>query len=115
MGGGVSGYSAVPRFEAPEPPVSRINTSSPASPSAPRTPAFKGSGMKLGAKKSRQAELMDALGGEAAVASPEMSAPATPTASTNAEQASQKIAGRGSLPEVTPERHVMTLTQDLMH
>ena len=115
MGGGVSGYSAVPRFEAPEPPVSRINTSSPATPAAPRAPAFKGSGMKLGAKKSRQAELMDALGGEAAIASPEISAPATPIGSTNAEHASQKLAGRGSLPEVTPERYVMRLAQDIMH
>ncbi|KAF8333904.1 hypothetical protein F5887DRAFT_1063579 [Amanita rubescens] len=50
-------YSPVPRFEAPE-AVTRINTASPIS-STPRAPAFKGTGMKLGAKKTSQAELLD--------------------------------------------------------
>ena len=96
IGGGVTGYSPVARFEAPE-PVTRINTSSPVS-STPRTPAFKGSGMKLGVKKTR-AELLDALGGEPI---PEISAPPTPIAT--AEPALQKTVERGSLPEVTHER-----------
>ena len=100
MGGGVTGYSPVSRFEAPE-PVTRINTASPVS-SASRAPVFKGTGMKLGAKKTRQAELLDALGGEAVVPSPEISAPPTPVAT--AEPALQKTAERGSLPEVIPER-----------
>ncbi|KAF8348790.1 hypothetical protein F5887DRAFT_1059795 [Amanita rubescens] len=52
-----SPYSPVPRFEAPE-AVTRINTASPIS-STPRAPAFKGTGMKLGAKKTSQAELLD--------------------------------------------------------
>ncbi|KAF8722654.1 hypothetical protein AX14_009718 [Amanita brunnescens Koide BX004] len=99
MGGGVTGYSPVSRFEAPE-PVTRINTASPVS-SASRAPVFKGTGMKLGAKKTRQAELLDALGGEAVVPSPEISAPPTPVAT--AEPALQKTAERGSLPEVIPE------------
>ena len=54
----MSGYSPVPqnRFEAPEPTLAR--TSSPA-PSSLRAPAFKGSGMKLGSKKTKQAESLD--------------------------------------------------------
>lgn len=97
LGGGVTGYSPVARFEAPE-PVTRINTSSPIS-STPRTPVFKGSGMKLGLKKTRQAEFLDAIGGQA---TPEISAPPTPIATT--EPALQKTIERGSLPEVTHER-----------
>ncbi|KIL71360.1 hypothetical protein M378DRAFT_214006 [Amanita muscaria Koide BX008] len=100
IGGGASGYSPISRFEAPETPVTRINTSSPIA-STPRAPSFRGSGMKLGAKKTRQAELLDALGSEAA--SPEISAPATPTVTTHTEQVPPKVIGRGSLPEVTPE------------
>ncbi len=62
IGGGVTGYSPVSLIlEAPE-PVTRINTTSPIS-STPCAPAFKGTGMKLGAKKTKQAELLDALGG----------------------------------------------------
>ncbi|KAF8640346.1 hypothetical protein AX17_000018 [Amanita inopinata Kibby_2008] len=100
LGGGISGYSPVPRFEAPEVPISRINTSSPAS-STPRAPAFKGSGMKLGSKKSKQAELLDALGPDSVVPSPEISAPPTPSVAP--EPVFQKRGGRGSIPEVTQE------------
>ncbi|KAK2462844.1 hypothetical protein APHAL10511_005042 [Amanita phalloides] len=99
MGGGVTGYSPVARFEAPE-PVNRITTASPAT-TSPRAPAFKGSGMKLGARKTKQAELLDALGGEAVVPSPEISAPQTPVAAP--ELTLQKTSERGSLPEVSPE------------
>ncbi len=100
IGGGVAGYSPVSRFEAPE-PVTRINTASPIS-SMPRAPAFKGTGMKLGAKKTRQAELLDALGGEAAVSSPEISIPPTPVATS--EPVLQRADERGSLPEVAQQR-----------
>ena len=58
--------------------------------------------MKLGAKKTRQAELLDALGGEAVIPRPKISAPPTPIAT--AKPALQKTVERGSLPEVTPER-----------
>ncbi|KAF8633574.1 hypothetical protein AX15_001371 [Amanita polypyramis BW_CC] len=111
IGGGVSGYSPVSRFEAPEPPVSRINTSPPITSSATRPPAFKGSGMKLGAKKTRQAELLDALGGEVVILSPEISAPATPVVAA-ASVSLPKASGRGSLPEVTSEKvHIVIKEQ----
>ncbi|CAL1694674.1 unnamed protein product [Somion occarium] len=97
LGGGVSGYSPVPqRFDAPSTPV---RTSSPA-PSSLRAPAFKSGGMKLGAKKSKQSELLDALGSEVLL-SEDMSVPTTPAATTP-EPFVQKDE-RGSLPTVTPE------------
>lgn len=100
LGGGVSGYSPVPqRFDAPSTPV---RTSSPA-PSSLRAPAFKSGGMKLGAKKSKQSELLDALGSEVLL-SEDMSVPTTPAATTP-EPFVQKDE-RGSLPTVTPERFV---------
>lgn len=101
MYSGITGYSSVPRFEPQEHTPSRIVTSSPA-PAASRAPAFKSSGMKLGSKKTKQAELLDALGGEALISSlPELSAPSTPTVSASA---SQHDVGRGSLPEVESQR-----------
>ncbi|KAF8890090.1 hypothetical protein BD779DRAFT_1518270 [Infundibulicybe gibba] len=106
LGGGVSGYSPVPRFDSPDlssTQSSRITTSSPA-PSSVRAPAFKGTGMKLGAKKTKQAELLDALGGEVlASASPsELSVPPTPAAAPESPM-QKSTGGRGSLPEVEPE------------
>ncbi|KAF8902200.1 hypothetical protein CPB84DRAFT_1776135 [Gymnopilus junonius] len=88
MGGGVTGYSAVPRFEAPD-----------------------HSGMKLGSKKTKQAELLDALGGEvlAATVASDASQPATPTVSVPVVQ---KVSGRGSLPEVeTKSVHIIIKEQ----
>ena len=103
LGGGLGSYAPVPqRFDAPEmpSPVTRINTSSP----AVRSPTFKGSGMKLGTKKTKQAELLDALGGDVLASSvEELSAPTTPTVSE--PHVSQKDKGRGSLPEVESERY----------
>jgi hypothetical protein len=62
VGGGVSGYSPLSRFEALEStPVAR--NSSPVPASSLRPPNFKGTGMKLGSKRTKQAELLDALGG----------------------------------------------------
>ncbi|KAJ3740093.1 hypothetical protein DFH05DRAFT_1510256 [Lentinula detonsa] len=102
LGGGVTGYSPVPRYDVPDPTPSHISTSSPA-PSATRAPAFKGSGMKLGSRKTRQAELVDALGGEI-LASPSIStdasAPPTPSISSPAAAVSGE---RGSIPEVVAE------------
>jgi coatomer subunit delta len=100
VGGGPTGYSPVARFEAPSPVPARNN--SPA-PSSVRAPAFKGSGMKLGSKKTKQAELLDALGGEPLL-SEDMSMPSTP-AVANTPPPPVVRNTRGSLPEVTPERY----------
>lgn len=98
LGGGVSGYAPVPqRFDAPSPPA---RTASPAS-SSLRAPAFKGSGMKLGSKKTKQAELLDALGGSALL-SEEMSVPNTPDASTPEPSIIKDT--KNPLPAVTRER-----------
>ncbi|KAG6845568.1 hypothetical protein H0H87_007247 [Tephrocybe sp. NHM501043] len=102
LGGGTSGYSPVPRFDAPEAPapVTRV-----ASTPSTRAPAFKGSGMKLGGKKTKQAELIDALGGDvlaSSIASADVSAPPTPS-SASQPSAVQKPSGRGSLPEIVTE------------
>ncbi len=99
LGGGISGYSAVPQREFNPAP---IRTASPA-PSSLRAPAFKGSGMKLGAKKTQQSALLDALGGEA-VLSEDMSVPATPSAATPEPVAVAPKNDRGSLPLVDAER-----------
>jgi hypothetical protein len=94
MGGGISGYASIPqRYDTPEP--TPIRSSSPA-PASVRAPAFKGSGMKLGSKKVKQDQLLDALGGEVA-----SSAPPTPSVSRG-EPAARK-ATRGSLPAVQAE------------
>ncbi|KAF5384834.1 hypothetical protein D9615_000902 [Tricholomella constricta] len=105
LGGGVSGYSPVPqRFDAPETaaPVTRLTSSS-----AARSPAFKGSGMKLGTKKTKQAELLDALGGDAlasSVGSLDISAPPTPTTPSQPSPI-HKTDGRGSVPKIEAERN----------
>jgi len=94
----MSGYSSIPqRFDAPEVPAAR--TASPAPASSARTPPFKGSGMKLGSKKTRQAELLDALGSE--LVSEELSAPSTPPIT---EPSPAPTNTRSSLPSVTAER-----------
>lgn len=98
VGGGVSGYSPVQRFDAPSSPA---RVASPVTSS--RAPAFKSSGMKLGSKKTKQAELLDALGGSALL-SEDISTPNTPVASTPEPSIVKDI--RGSLPAVTPERYV---------
>ena len=97
-GGGVSGYAPLPqRFDAPSPPA---RTASPV-PSSLRTPTFKGSGMKLGSKKTKQAELLDALGGNALL-SEEISVPNTPDTSTPEPSIVKDT--KSPLPAVTPER-----------
>jgi hypothetical protein len=59
--------------------------------------------MKLGAKKTKQAELLDALGGEVLASTElELSAPATP-AVAEAPVVQKATDGRGSLPEVEKE------------
>ncbi|KZT08764.1 uncharacterized protein LAESUDRAFT_53433 [Laetiporus sulphureus 93-53] len=100
LGGGITGYAPVPqRYDTA--PVTSARTSSPA-PSSLRAPAFKGSGMKLGGKKTRQAELLDALGTEALL-SEDMSTPSTPNVASTPELQAPPKDERGSLPVVTPE------------
>lgn len=109
-GGGSSGYAPISqRFDAPE----RTTASSSPAPSALRQATFKsGGGMKLGSKKTKQAELLDALGGELASEpllaghGEEMSAPPTPAIQASHSTASVKGASanvRGSIPEVEAE------------
>lgn len=101
LGGGASGYAPVSqRYDTPDPVPAR--TASPATPAA-RAPAFKGSGMKLGSKKVKQAELLDALGGE--LATPELELSAPPTQAATPEPVLAKDS-RGSLPSVHQERYV---------
>lgn len=103
VGGGASGYAPVSqRFDAAPAPA---RTASPA-PSSLRTPQFKGSGMKLGTKKTTQSQLLDALGGEALL-SEDMSVPTTPAANTPEPAAAHKDE-RGSLPTVIQERYGVT-------
>ncbi|KAG7442211.1 uncharacterized protein BT62DRAFT_450445 [Guyanagaster necrorhizus] len=110
LGGGPTGYSQLPRFDLPEATPSRITASSPG-PISSRAPAFKGSGMKLGSKKTKQAELLDALGGEVlAPPTPDVSAPSTPTVSS---EPSHQNVGRGSLPEVEAESVHIVIKEQL--
>lgn len=96
LGGGATGYAPIPqRFEAPTPQ----RTVSP-QPSTLRTPAFKSGGMKLGSKKTKQAELLDALGGELAVE--EQSVPASPVHAPEPVDPVKDYSS--SLPTVTQER-----------
>lgn len=113
LGGGISGYSPAPqRFDTPDvnTSVPRINTSTPVA----RSPAFKGSGMKLGTKKTKQAELLDALGGDVLASSAgvgDLSGPPTPVPA-EPQSPVQKDNGRGSLPEVEAESvHVVIKEQ----
>ncbi|KAF9786887.1 hypothetical protein BJ322DRAFT_1099272 [Thelephora terrestris] len=110
LGGGATGYAPIPqRFEAPTPQ----RTVSP-QPSSSRTPAFKSGGMKLGSKKTKQAELLDALGGELAV--DEQSVPTSPVHAP--EPAAPVKDYASSLPAVAQESvHVSikeTISVDLM-
>ncbi|KAJ7334144.1 hypothetical protein DFH08DRAFT_299792 [Mycena albidolilacea] len=105
-GGGISGYAPVPTtYNPPTPPVSVTPT--------PRAPAFKGTGMKLGSKKTKQAELIDALGGDyvsAGIGLP--SEPPTPSVPTSAAK-STPTKGRGSLPEVDEESIHISITEQI--
>jgi len=92
----IGGYTPVPRYEAPSPAP---RNPSPA-PSTLKPPAFKSSGMKLGAKKSTSTQLIAELGDEA---SPSTNAESPRSAATPA------AAGRGSIPAVRQASvHVQT-------
>lgn len=54
------GYNSVPRYEAP---TESIPKSYSPTPTVSKTPAFKGTGMKLG-KKVKQSDLLEAMAGE---------------------------------------------------
>ncbi|KAJ6581509.1 hypothetical protein B0H19DRAFT_1115581 [Mycena capillaripes] len=109
-GGGISGYSPVPtQYNPPTPPTSVTP--------APRAPAFKGTGMKLGSsKKTKQAELIDALGGDYVASGIGLpSEPPTPSVASApappAKAAGNK--GRGSLPEVEEESIHISITEQI--
>ena len=109
-GSGMGAYSPVPRFEAPSPTPSAQRTSSPA-PSSLKPPAFKSSGMKLGSKKAKNADLLDAMGGEAVIMddlpTPGASTPGTPVPMSSPESHAAAKSARGSMPTVTPEGYNM--------
>lgn len=103
--GSMPSYSRVPLYE---PTLEPARTDSPSSVSTSRTPAFKGSGMKLGSKK-KQTDLLDALGGEA-LSTPELSVPSTPLAPSTPEPIVAKGGiNRGSLPSIQVERYAIKL------
>lgn len=105
--GGISGYSSIPRFEAPELPTTSASRSSTTNTAqSVRTPTFKGSGMKLGMKKTKQAELLDALGGEVLASTGSLSELSAPTTPAIPELPATTNNGRGSVPEVEAERCV---------
>jgi hypothetical protein len=106
----IGGYSPVPRYEAPSPAP---RNPSPA-PSTLKPPAFKSSGMKLGAKKSTSTQLLAELGDEAS--------PAAATAETSRTSSTPTTVGRGSIPAVNQERlvtdsrlFILSLTQFSVH
>ncbi|KAJ6610223.1 hypothetical protein B0H10DRAFT_1883660 [Mycena sp. CBHHK59/15] len=111
-GGGITGYSPI-QYNPPTPPTtvtSSLGTT--------RTPAFKGTGMKLGSKKTKQAELIDALGGDyisAGIGLPEE--PVTPSAPSapvpTAKSSAPATKGRGSLPEVEQESIHIYITEQI--
>ncbi|KZV96119.1 hypothetical protein EXIGLDRAFT_733942 [Exidia glandulosa HHB12029] len=100
-------YSPVPRAASPSPFASNTGTS--ASSAVPKAPAFKGTGMKLGAKKVKGAELLDAMEADPLVAAepePEDEPAAAPvqqqqvSATPSAPPPGVIPTGRGSLPSV---------------
>lgn len=111
MSGGNIGYASLPRYEAPNFSTSVVRNSQTSSPVPSRSPAFKGSGMKLGSKKTKQAELLDALGGDVLASTGLAEAPAsvTPAVSEPAPTV-QKVTGRGSLPEVEAKGYVVAFS-----
>ena len=96
VGSRISGYSLIPHFEPTEPsPITQGMTAT------AKSPPFKGSGMKLGsAKKTKQAKLLDVLGGEVLATTgfgvEERTAPMTPMQAVT-EPTIQKASGRGSV------------------
>ncbi|KAJ7043610.1 hypothetical protein C8F04DRAFT_1072702 [Mycena alexandri] len=111
-GGGITGYSPVPtQYNPPTPPTS-LGSSTPAA----RAPAFKGTGMKLGSsKKTKQAELIDALGGDYVSSAGLVSEPPTPSVATTPAPAAKAAGtkGRGSLPEVEQESIHISITEQI--
>ncbi|KAF9509992.1 hypothetical protein BS47DRAFT_1377504 [Hydnum rufescens UP504] len=76
LGGGISGYAPLPRYDVPVAEAPRIPYTSP---TPAKSPAFKGSGMKLG-KKPKQLGLLDSFVGEVVMPEePSTSASVAPT------------------------------------
>ncbi|KZV87744.1 hypothetical protein EXIGLDRAFT_773382 [Exidia glandulosa HHB12029] len=103
-------YSPVPRAASPNPFASNTGTS--ASSAVPKAPAFKGTGMKLGTKKVKGAELLDAMEADPLVAAepePEDDPAVAPvqqqqvSATPSAPPPGVIPTGRGSLPSVAKQ------------
>lgn len=132
-GGMAGGYASVPRFDtAPAAERDPYRSSSPAASSTTSKPVFKGSGMKLGGKKGKQTDLLDALGNEAVIPpedliqephpdmgssqtfSPLASRPASSNAHTTPGQAHAAAASTSAadyLPQVDPESVHVTIRE----
>ncbi|KAF7308763.1 Copper P-type ATPase [Mycena kentingensis (nom. inval.)] len=114
-GGGITGYSPVPtQYNPPTPPASSFNSSLSPSSAATRAPAFKGAGMQLGSKKTKQAELIDALGGDYVSSGIGLSSePPTPSVAAPPAPAPPASKGRGNLPEVAQESIHISITEQI--
>jgi hypothetical protein len=91
----IGSYSPVPRYEAPAPAP---RNASPAAPTL-KPPAFKSSGMKLGAKKASNSQLLEELGADATP----QSAKSEPQRSVGPTVA----LGRGNIPTIEQKRYVL--------
>lgn len=99
-GGGSPSYSALPQQTHFPSPALPTNTNR--APVSSGKAAFKSSGMKLGSKKTKQAELLDALGGEL-VGEEVSSVPQTPADSSVPRPVLGARSGRGNIPMVEPK------------
>ena len=104
VGGGISGYSPIIFFAEPSFIPLPLNAGDLAARVVPRV-IGEGS---AGSKQGKQAELLDALGGEVLATMgfgvEERTAPTTPTQAVTKPMI-QKASGRGSVPEVEAERY----------
>jgi len=118
LGSGTTGYTSVARFETPEfLSSSAARTPQSSTPVPTRAPAFKGSGMKLGSKKTKQAELLDALGGDvlASTGLADVTPVVAPAPTENTPAISvPKTTGRGSLPVVEEKGYVVKVDRLLV-
>ncbi|KAE9397280.1 hypothetical protein BT96DRAFT_977061 [Gymnopus androsaceus JB14] len=83
--------------------------------SSTRAPASKGTGMKLGSKKAKQAELLDTMGGaalETTSVSPNISAPSTPSIAVS-RVAAPVSSEKRSVPEVVAESVHIVIKEQL--
>ncbi|KAF7293488.1 Copper P-type ATPase [Mycena indigotica] len=112
-GGGIIGYSPVPTSYTPPPPTVstpiNLNTGIGA-----RAPSFRASGIKLGSKKTKQAELIDALGGDYMASGIGLtSEPPTPSVAAAPQTVQSTNKGRGACPKLYQKGLSQTLSDSL--